>query len=92
MPIDNTIPECTGFVSKLTKNTAWVRLNFTTEHFDEESLTVKAKSFLMSELVHHGRSAEIKGVYTGWTVTRFKYAVPLFGRNTALVYMKRKDS
>jgi len=86
--MSNLVPECTGFVSKLMKNTAWVRLNFTTG-YSEDHLTRKAKLFLMQELAVRGRSAEIRDFDKDWEVDRFKYAVPLFGKNTALVYMKK---
>lgn len=87
--MNTLVPQCTGFVSKLMKNTAWVRLNYTTEHFSDEQLERKAKLFLMSELVTAGRSEEAKDFDKKWTVDRIKADVPLFGRNTALVYMKR---
>ena len=87
---NHLVPECTGFVSKLMKNTAWVRLNFTTDHYSEEHLTRKAQLFLANELVYKGRSSEIKDLAQNWEVTRFKYAVPLFGRSTVLVYLKKK--
>jgi hypothetical protein len=70
-------------------NSAWVRLNFTTEHFTDEQLGEKAKQFLMSELAFRGRSGEVKSVDEDWYVDRIKAAVPLFGRNTALFYLKK---
>lgn len=85
-------PECTGWCSKLMKNSAWVRLNFTTEHFTDEQLGLKAKLFLMNELAYRGRSREIKTVNEDWYVDRIKAAYPTFGRNTALFYLKKKKT
>lgn len=87
--VNNLVPECTGWCSKLMKNSAWVRLNFTTEHFTDEALGEKAKLFLMSELAFRGRSDEVKSVNEDWYVDRIKAATPLFGRNTALFYLKK---
>lgn len=87
--VNNLVPECTGFCSKLMKNSAWVRLNFTTEHYSDEQLGEKAKMFLMNELAYRGRSREIKTLNEDWYVDRIKAAVPFFGRNTALVYLKK---
>jgi hypothetical protein len=87
--VNNLVPECTGWCSKLMTTSAWVRLNFTTEHFTDEQLGEKAKLFLMNELSYRGRSQEIKSVNEDWYIDRIKAAVPLFGRNTALVYLKK---
>jgi hypothetical protein len=86
---NNLVPECTGFCSKLMEKSAWVRLNFTTEHFSDEQLGLKAKLFLMNELAYRGRSREIKTLNEDWYVDRVKAAVPMFGRNTAIFYLKK---
>lgn len=85
---NNLVPECTGFVSKLTKNAAWVRLNFTTEHFTEEHLALKAKLFIINELQFRNRGAEVATI-DDWYLDKVKTATPLFGRNTALFYFKK---
>lgn len=85
----NLPPECTGWCSKLMTNSAWIRLNFTTGHYSDEQLGEKAKLFLVNELAYRGRPHEIARINEDWYVDRIKAAVPTFGRNTALVYLKK---
>lgn len=84
--------ETTGWVSKLTKQSAWVRLNYTLRRFTEDELVSTAKLFLSQELIRHGRSAEAPTSEQDWYLDRMKYAVPNAkeGRNTVLVYLKRR--
>ncbi len=83
--------ETTGWVSKLTKNSAWVRLNYTMHKFTEEELINTAKDFLQAEFTRHGRSSEVPTAHADWTLNRMKYAVPdtKEGRNTVLVYLTK---
>jgi len=83
--------QTTGWVSKLTKKTAWVRLNYTLNLFTEEELISQAKLFLRDELIRHGRSLEAATAVEDWTLNNIKRAVPdaKEGRNTMLVYLKK---
>ncbi len=83
--------ETTGWVSKLTKNSAWVRLNYTLNAFTEAELIDTARLFLKSEMIRHGKTTEALTAEKDWSLNRMKYAVPNSkeGRNTVLVYLKR---
>jgi hypothetical protein len=86
-----TTEETTGWVSKLTKNSAWVRLNYTLNKFTEDELIATARLFVKAELTRHGKLDEAFTAEHDWVLNRMKYAVPATreGRNTVLVYLTK---
>lgn len=83
--------ETTGWVSKLTKNSAWVRLNYTMNKFTEDELIATARLFVKAELIRHGKPDEALTAEHDWVLSRMKYAIPdtKEGRNTVLVYLTK---